>query len=128
MSVSIPSHIETSSVLAQAHAHHGHRHVHAHESRNRLIIVLVLTALYMIAEAFGGWWTGSLALLADAGHMLADVVALTLALMAVWFSARAANTGKTFGFLPVGILPGAGHGVGAIFILGYPAPLANAPA
>ena len=116
MSVSIPSHIETSSVLAQAHAHHGHRHVHAHESGNRLIIVLVLTALYMFAEAFGGWWTGSLALFADAGHMLADVAALALALMAVWFSARPATSGKTFGYYRLEILAALINGVGLVLI------------
>ena len=87
----MPSHTEATGVLVEAHAHHGHRHVRAHGSRNRLIIVLVLTALYMFAEAFGGWWTGSLALFADAGHMLADVAALGLALMAVWFSTRPAT-------------------------------------
>ena len=40
-------------------------------------MVLVLTAIYMVAEVVGGWLTGSLALLADAGHMLTDVAALT---------------------------------------------------
>jgi Co/Zn/Cd efflux system component len=66
------------------------------------MIVTLLTALYMFAEGFGGWWTGSLALFADAGHMLADVAALTLALVAVWFGARAATPGKTFWLLPFG--------------------------
>ncbi|HYG81071.1 MAG TPA: cation transporter, partial [Pyrinomonadaceae bacterium] len=74
-----------------AHRHHGgghHGHTHSHgraaRSRRRLTVVLVLTAVYMVAEAVGGWATGSLALLADAGHMLTDVAALALALIAVW--------------------------------------------
>jgi cobalt-zinc-cadmium efflux system protein len=67
------------------HAPHRHLSARAERSRRRLLIVLALTALYMLAEAFGGWFTGSLALLADAGHMLTDVAALALALMAVWF-------------------------------------------
>jgi cobalt-zinc-cadmium efflux system protein len=54
------------------HSHHGHRPVARSESR-RLMMVTILTAIYMLAEGFGGWWTGSLALFADAGHMLADV-------------------------------------------------------
>src|SRR5256714_4406173 len=87
---------------AGAHAHS--RHDRASGSRRRLSIVLVLTALYMVAEVLGGWWTGSLALLADAGHMLADVAALALALMAVWFGARPATSRKTFGYHRLEIL------------------------
>jgi len=52
----------------------------------------------MIAEAVGGWYTNSLALLADAGHMLTDVAALGLTLSAIWFAARPATAKKTFGF------------------------------
>ena len=95
---------------------HGHRHGRVRESRRRLTIVLVLTALYMFAEAFGGWWTGSLALFADAGHMLADVAALALALMAVWFSARPATPGKTFGYYRLEILAALINGVGLVLI------------
>jgi cobalt-zinc-cadmium efflux system protein len=74
-------------------------------------MVLALTALYLLAEAFGGWWTGSLALLADAGHMLADVAALALALMAVWFGARPATPSKTFGYHRLEILAALVNGV-----------------
>lgn len=95
---------------------HTHRHGRARESRRRLTIVLILTALYMFAEAFGGWWTGSLALLADAGHMLADVAALVLALMALWFSARPATPGKTFGYYRLEILAALINGVGLVLI------------
>ena len=106
------------------HEEHGHRPIHSHghshgragESRRRLTIVLVLTALYMFAEALGGWWTGSLALLADAGHMLADVAALGLALMAVWFSTRPATPDKTFGYYRLEILAAFINGVGLILI------------
>jgi cobalt-zinc-cadmium efflux system protein len=49
----------------------------------------------MLAEAFGGWFANSLALLADAGHMLTDVAALTLTLAAIWFAARPATPKKT---------------------------------
>jgi len=93
------------------HAHHARLSSRAERSRRRLLIVLALTALYMLAEAFGGWWTGSLALLADAGHMLADVAALALALMAVWFGARPATPSKTFGYHRLEILAALVNGV-----------------
>lgn len=93
-----------------------HRHGRARESRRRLRVVLVLTAIYMFAEALGGWWTGSLALLADAGHMLADVAALVLALMAVWFSTRPATPVKTFGYYRLEILAALINGVGLTLI------------
>src|SRR6266550_2806644 len=95
---------------------HDHRHGHAHGSRRRLSIVLLLTAVYMVAELAGGLWTGSLALLADAGHMLADVAALILALMAVWFGARPATPSKTFGYYRLEILAALINGVGLVLI------------
>jgi cobalt-zinc-cadmium efflux system protein len=95
---------------------HDHRHGHAHGSRQRLSIVLLLTTLVMIAELLGGLWTGSLALLADAGHMLADVAALILALMAVWFGARPATPRKTFGYYRLEILAALINGVGLVLI------------
>jgi cobalt-zinc-cadmium efflux system protein len=94
----------------------GHRHSHASDSRRRLSLVLGLTALYLIAEAIGGWWTGSLALLADAGHMLTDVAALTLALIAARFGARPATSSKTFGYHRLEILAALINGVVLIVI------------
>jgi len=58
----------------------------------------------MVAEAVGGWWSGSLALLSDAGHMLTDVAALGLALLAVLFGARPADMKRTFGFRRLEVL------------------------
>src|SRR2546429_8476241 len=81
---------------------HVHGHGHGSGSRGRLSIVLLLTAIYMIAELVGGMWTGSLALLADAGHMLADVAALILALMAVLVGARPGPPRQTFCLYPPG--------------------------
>lgn len=93
-----------------------HRHGRASDSRRRLSLVLVLTAIYMVAETLGGWWTGSLALLADAGHMLTDVAALTLALMAVWFGGRPATSSKTFGYYRLEIIAALVNGVALIVI------------
>jgi cobalt-zinc-cadmium efflux system protein len=97
-------------------ARHTHSHHRAARSRRRLSIVLALTAVYMVAETVGGWLTGSLALLADAGHMLADVAALALALIAMWFSSRPATQSKTFGYYRLEILAALINGVALIAI------------
>jgi len=60
--------------------------------------VLALAASYMLAEIAGGLWTGSLALLADAAHMAADVAALALSLFAFWLARRPASSGRTYGY------------------------------
>ncbi len=62
-----------------------------------LIVSLVLVSLYAVAELVGGALSGSLALQADAGHMLVDIGAITLALLAMWFSEREASAARTFG-------------------------------
>ena len=98
------------------YAVHNHRHDRAQKSGKRLVLVLALTGLYMFAELFGGLWTGSLALLADSGHMLADVAALLLALMALWFGARPATSQKTFGYHRLEILAALINGVGLTLI------------
>jgi cobalt-zinc-cadmium efflux system protein len=101
---------------SEPHSHLGHSHGLASESRRKLTMVLVLTAIYMVAEVVGGWWTGSLALLADAGHMLTDVAALALALTAAWFSSRPATSNKTFGYHRLEILAALVNGVALVVI------------
>ena len=70
----------------------------------------------MIAEAFGGWISNSLALIADAGHMLTDVAALTLTLFAYWFAARPATSKKTYGFYRLEILAAFVNGIALALI------------
>jgi cobalt-zinc-cadmium efflux system protein len=94
----------------------GHCHERSAYSQRRLKAVLILTALYMLTEAIGGWLTGSLALIADAGHMLADVAALALALFATWFSSRPATPNKTFGYHRLEILAALINGVALVLI------------
>jgi cobalt-zinc-cadmium efflux system protein len=67
------------------------------EHRRRLIVVLVITFAVLIAEVIGGLIAGSLALLADAGHMLTDSTGLTMALIATSLATRAATVKRTFG-------------------------------
>jgi len=65
----------------------------------RLKVVFALTFVFMLVEAVGGWLAGSLALLADAGHMLTDVGALGLTLLTAWIARRPADESKTYGYL-----------------------------
>jgi len=74
------------------------------ETRRRLTLALAITAAVMLVEFVGGWLAGSLALLADAAHMLADVAALALALVAAWIARRPATPERSFGFLRLEIL------------------------
>ena len=80
------------------HGHHDHAHDLREASRRSLFIALTLTGSYMIAEVIGGLLSGSLALLADAGHMLTDAASIALALLAMWISNREATVARTFGF------------------------------
>ena len=64
----------------------------------RLAVVLALTVVFMVVEAIGGWISGSLALLADAGHMLTDAGALGLSLFSAWIALRPASPRKTYGY------------------------------
>jgi cobalt-zinc-cadmium efflux system protein len=85
------------------HHHHGHSHAHSHgpvgaDTTRRLVFTLVLQAAYLVAEVVGGYMANSLALLADAGHMLSDVGALALSLFAIWIARLPATDRRTFGY------------------------------
>jgi len=85
-----------------SHKYDDHSHNHGHDvnqdNRKSVTIVLCLTATFMVIEFLGGLWTGSLALLADAGHMLSDVAALALSLFAFYMARRPRTSRRTFGF------------------------------
>ena len=83
---------------------HGHSHHHHHGSRRRLGLVLALTCAFLGVEVVAGVLTGSLSLLADAGHMLTDVAGLVLALVAMKFAERRPSPRRTFGYHRVEIL------------------------
>ena len=76
----------------------GHDHTHGATDKTRVLIAAALTGGFMVAEALGGYLTGSLALVADAGHMLTDFVSLGLAWYAFHLSSRAATARLTYGF------------------------------
>jgi cobalt-zinc-cadmium efflux system protein len=106
------------------HVHvHGHAHDHSfgHDQhlvlgKRRLKMVLALTAAFMGVEFVGGWLSNSLALMADAAHMLTDVAALGLSLFVLWFSRRATSVAKTYGYLRLEILAALVNGAGLIVI------------
>jgi cobalt-zinc-cadmium efflux system protein len=99
--------------MSEGHKDHSHSHG---SNRRRLSAVLALTFAYMLAEAIGGFLTNSLALLSDAGHMLADVASLMLALLALWFAARPATTRKTYGYYRMEILAALANGAALLVI------------
>jgi cobalt-zinc-cadmium efflux system protein len=103
-----------------AHSHAGH-HDHAHMpsgggSTRRLRIALLLTATLLIVEVIGGWLSNSLALLADAGHMLTDVGALGLSLFVAWFSGQPSSPQKSFGYLRWEILAALVNGTALLMV------------
>src|SRR5258705_3275250 len=107
---------EEPSLDSLSRGSHHHRDHRSFEGWRRLSLVLALTLAYMVAEMLGGWWTGSLALLADAGHMFTDAAALVLALTAVWFGSRPATSSKTFGYHRLEIIAALANGVALIVI------------
>jgi cobalt-zinc-cadmium efflux system protein len=85
----------------------------------RLSWALALTAGFMIIEVVGGVWTGSLALMADAGHMLTDVGGLSMSLLAVWFAQKPPTSMNTFGYFRTEILAALANGVVLFLVAGF---------
>lgn len=112
------------------HGHHHGSHDHSHDhagghshdlkeaGRKRLLIVLAMTGVFMVVELVGGILSNSLALIADAGHMLSDVGALALSVFALWFARRPATAEKTYGYLRTEILAALVNGATLLVISG----------
>jgi len=94
-------------------------HAHINSNMRRVTIALVLTGAFMIVEVVGGIISGSLALLADAGHMLTDTMALALAAVAFHVSKRPADTKLTYGYQRFQILAAFVNGLSLLFIVGW---------
>ncbi|MCO5157704.1 MAG: cation diffusion facilitator family transporter [Aquamicrobium sp.] len=100
------------------HDHHSHDHDHDHDhdhshapavtgdNERKVLVAFFIIFSFMIVEAVGGYLSGSLALLADAGHMLTDAVALALAYAAFRFGRRAADARRTFGYARFEVIAG----------------------
>ena len=109
--------------MAHSHSHEGHSHGgggHSHgggsQNVRALATALAITATYTVAEVIGGLITGSLALLADAGHMLSDNFSLGLALFAFWLSAKPPTPERSFGYKRAEILAALANGVTLVAI------------
>lgn len=104
--------------MAADHDHHAHGHDHADghdhshvptvssDNERKVLLSFALIFTFMIVEVIGGLLSGSLALLADAGHMLTDAAALALAYAAFRFGRRAADSRRTFGYLRFEVIAG----------------------
>ncbi len=99
----------------------GHSHAHKADQKNlrRVMVALVLTGAFMIVEVVGGIISGSLALLADAGHMLTDTMALALAAMAFHVSKRPPDGNLTFGYQRFQILAAFVNGLSLLAVVGW---------
>jgi len=84
-------------VHPEHHEHHGHHHHHEPRAGTTLAVAALATVAYGVVEALGGWWTGSLALLSDAGHMLTDGAALGLGAAAAWMARRPPSSRHSYG-------------------------------
>jgi cobalt-zinc-cadmium efflux system protein len=96
----------------------GHNHSHG-GSETRLAIAAALTGLFMTAEVTGGIISGSLALIADAGHMLTDFASLSMAWFAFRLSRRPADWKRTYGFDRFQVIVAFGNGLTLFFIAGW---------
>lgn len=94
-------------------SHDGHHHNH------HLDAALILTAIFAVVELLGGWMANSLALLADAAHMVSDVVALALAAIAGRIALRPAHAEMTYGYGRVRVLAALANGLGLWFLSGW---------
>ncbi|WP_426702715.1 cation diffusion facilitator family transporter [Rhodanobacter sp. Col0626] len=111
--------------MSKPHTHQtGHSHVHEHagsgDGRSRkLLFALVLTFAMMIVEVVGGLWSGSLALLADAGHMMVDALALLLAVVGASMATRPADARRSYGYGRMEVLVGFVNALSQFVLVGW---------
>lgn len=98
---------------------HDHDHSHDHQSARRLGLALALTAGFMLVELVGGVLTGSLALIADAGHMLTDAAALALAIWAIRIARRPADERRSYGYHRMQVLAAFVNGLSLVAIAAW---------
>jgi len=100
------------------HAGHGHGHTHTGQGAT-LIIALVLTLSFAGIEALAGWWSGSLALLSDAAHMLTDSSALGLAAGAAWLARRPPSARHSYGLVRAEVMAALFNSLLMLVLIGY---------
>lgn len=132
------THPHSHPAAAPAHDHdHGHAHGHSHaelddEARGhvagytgdrrrtrKLMLAFALTTLMLVVEAIGGWLSGSLALVADAGHMLVDALALLFAWLGAHFAQRPADARRSFGYARLEVVVGYTNALSQFVLVGW---------
>lgn len=98
--------------------HHDHDHDHGPHDRRLLLWPLLLIGAFAVVEALGGWLTGSLALLGDAGHMASDAATLALALLAGWVAGRPPSRRHSFGLMRAEIMAALLNGLLMLIVVG----------
>ncbi|TNE34460.1 MAG: cation transporter [Alphaproteobacteria bacterium] len=115
--------VQTHSHSHGGHADHSHSHDHAptvtEDSESRIFWIMCLTGTYMLAQIIGGLISGSLALIADSGHMLSDTAALGLAWFAFRLASKPADKKRSYGYHRFQILAAFTNGVTLFFIAGW---------
>lgn len=110
---------------APDHGHNGHGshaqggHLHRTGHNGALIIALLLTLSFAGVEALAGWWSGSLALLSDAAHMLTDSSALGLAAGAAWLARRPPSTRHSYGLVRAEVMAALFNSLLMLVLIGY---------
>lgn len=109
--------------------HHSHNHDDSKHApgpisndgrrERRLLIAFALTTITLVVEAIGGWISGSLALLADAGHMLVDATALLFAWLGAWFARRPADALRSYGYARIEVLVGYTNSLTQILLVAW---------
>lgn len=105
--------------MGAGHSHGGSAGTAAGRHKSRLAMAFGLTFAFMLAEVIGGLWTGSLALLADAAHMLTDAGGLALALVAIRFAEKPATPQRTYGYVRMEILSALANAVVLLLLTLY---------
>ena len=104
--------------MAEHHHHHGHRHEQL-TADHALSRAALITVVFAVVEAVGGWWTGSLALLSDAGHMATDAAALGLALFAQWVARRPPSPRASYGYARAEVLAAFVNALALLLLVGF---------
>ena len=105
------------------HNHHPqdgqHSHSHQIHLQKKFMIALVVTFFVFLVEVIGGIWSGSLALLSDAAHVMSDVLSLLISWFAIYLSTRPATSSRTFGYHRAEVFAAFINGISLIVISGW---------
>ncbi len=103
------------------HHHHEEEHSHNHQThlQKKFKIAVIVTFFVFLGEVIGGIWSGSLALLSDAAHVMSDVLSLLISWLAIYLSTRPATSSRTFGYHRAEVFAAFLNGVSLIGISGW---------